>query len=186
MKKIFLLFICISIFSSCSKEGVEEEVKSYNSEFQLKMASLVSKVSSIQRKDAYLLKSTGINEVNPELIKLTEEIRNETIKLYESEGLNILDFFPSKNDYRIALVGIMAYEFDRLPEKMEVQKSTLKATLGECALQAIGVKELYQAGVKKSLRSLLKVAGKQVLKKAIPGVGAAITAGEFIWCMFDD
>lgn len=38
----------------------------------------------------------------------------------------------------------------------------------------------------KAVKVLVKAIAKEVAKKIVPYVGAAITVGDFIWCMVDD
>ena len=58
-------------------------------------------------------------------------------------------------------------------------------------MEALGVKEIIEnigegALKKAALKKVAKIIAKQTLKKAIPYVGAAITAYAFVDCMMDD
>ena len=68
---------------------------------------------------------------------------------------------------------------------MQMSNQT-ESTLGGCVLEALGVRDVIDSLGKAALKKIAKVVAKQALKRAIPYVGAAITAYAFVDCMLDE
>lgn len=88
--------------------------------------------------------------------------------------------FDSEDDPRIAWVAFGLAEYD-----LHYCNAT-KTSIGGCVLQAIGVAGLLDKYKEKAVKVLVMAIAKEVAKKIVPYVGAAVTVGVFIWCMVDD
>lgn len=172
MKKIFTLIVLLatafSLFVSCNKisEGTGEPSG-------IEIVGTADFLSNLNSIKPTISKGGEITE--EEAAALLAPALLESKNYLEENGYDFREDF-TENDPRIIWVATGLAEYDKL------YLHATKTTVGGCVLQAIGVTEIVKSGGKK----LVKAIAKQALKKAIPYVGAALVAVDFIACVTED
>lgn len=174
MKKLVsfftMVFIAITfIFVSCNKNEIPKEIDTDSTEI-LGTSEFLANLSYIKPT---LTKSGEITEDDArEMIASALEV---SISYLEENNYDVSEVF-SLDDPRIIWVATGLAEYDKM------YGLETRTTVGGCILEAIGVNEL----VKSSEKKVAKAIAKQVVKKAIPYIGAALTAIDFIWCVVEE
>lgn len=177
MNKFFYVISAFAIFlllCACENKPIQEQ--SIDEHTDVIGTSLF--LAKVLVQTPFLTKSGEITE--EEAKEFMMPIMDASLIYLKDNGYDINDDFDSADDPRIAWVAFGLAEYDKL------NSLATKTSLGGCVLQAIGIAGLLEKYKEKAIKTLVKIIAKEVAKKAVPYIGAAITVGDFIWCMLDD
>jgi len=164
----------LCFLSGCTEKQIPDPM--VDEQFAIKGTSLF--YSMVQSSSPFLTKSGEISE--DEARAFMKPIMEAAHIYLADNGYDFTEDFDSEDDPRIAWVAFGLAEYDML------YCNATKTSLGGCVLQAIGVAGLLDNYKEKAVKALVKIIAKEAAKKIVPYVGAAITVGDFIWCMMDD
>lgn len=164
--------VLCALFSSCSTAPCSEE------QDELLVAS-----------DLYLMK---LNNLTSEFVKSSSEEDNDVLldgiisSSIDFLDQNDLDYSVFDNgDPRIAIVALAVLE-----SELYLKYNTKGTVIGDCVLEAFGLKGIFEGvaeGLTKALaKKVAKVAAKQLLEKSVPYVGWGIVAVDFTICMVNN
>lgn len=177
MKKIFFAVTALAIaFFLCGCENKHIQEHAIDEQSDVVGTSLF--LSKVLVQAPFLTKTGEVSE--EEAREFLLPIMEASHIYLEENGYDFKEDFDSADDPRIAWVAFGLAEYDRL------YGLATKTSPGGCVLQAIGVAGLLKGYKKQAIKAIAKVVAKEVAKKAVPYIGAAITIGDFIWCMMDD
>ncbi|MBR6183518.1 MAG: hypothetical protein IKQ76_03005 [Bacteroidales bacterium] len=172
MKTIRFFIIAIAsalLFSACNVQPGEVKQTSE----QVGIVGTDRFISSLSSAKPIGIKSEEITDEEARV--MIEPVMILSKAYLKANEYDFTEDFDDPDDPRIAIVALALAEYDR------TYGVATKTSFGGCVLEAIGIGDLLHAGGKK----LAKVIAKQVIKKAIPYVGAALAVGDFVLCMLD-
>jgi len=171
---ILTAFALLCFLSSCTDK--QDPKPMLGEEYAIKGTSRF--LSNVPTTSPFLTKYGEITE--DEARSFMTPILEASYIYLADNGYDFSEDFDSEDDPRIAWVAFGLAEYD-----LHYCNAT-KTSIGGCVLQAIGVAGLVDKYKEKAVKVLVKAIAKEVAKKIVPYVGAAITVGDFIWCMVDD
>ena len=176
MKKYLFSFViaAICLTPSCSRFSSENTQSVNESNQSTKI--FINKVTSLH--GIYGTKSGDLSE--EDAVAMMVPLLEASKDYLQSNYYYFEEDFETPDDPRISWVALAVAEYD-----MQMSNQT-KTTLGGCVLEALGVRDVIDSLGKAALKKIAKVVAKQALKRAIPYVGAAITAYAFVDCMLDE
>lgn len=174
---IFFLVIAVFVNYSCSsdKEGVNEYAESVKEQTEF-----LGTTSFLQKVHTTIIKPTRTVQAEEQVLSELVEHSSEYLR---QNGFDYSEFFE-EGDPRIAIVAMSLSKYDRLTSKSVDLRNRATRGVGNCVLEAVGIKGLLDGSIKRlGAKYAAKFIAKKVLSKAVPYLGWGIAAVDFASCM---
>lgn len=162
-----IFFLGITVSSCSSENGIIEQDKNIEAESCIGTTEFIASLNNISVNT----KNENIEDEKAKVPIIVEV----AIEYLAKNNISYTDFCNDKDDPRIAIIAMGLAEYD------QISSTQTKTSIGGCVLEAIGVKDLGNAGVKAAAKQI----GKAVLKKAVPYVGWGLFAVDMVMCLAD-
>lgn len=178
---IVALSISACIYVSCENSEIEP-INNSNCIIDIKGADEFK--NSLRDLSGKAISRSGCDDHLAEDIETLIEISHEFLERNEIalEDLNI----KNGEDEILVIVAMSLLDYQNISESTDNQTYVGRTSPGGCVLQALGVKEIVETAGKAGAKQVAKVVAKVALKKAIPYLGWAMFAWDYIECVTEE
>jgi len=172
MKRKLFIFMALAalVFCSCNSSDKEQMV----TESQ-EIVGLDNYLTNLRNAKSHKTRSTLNDSLC--ILGFMEASKDFLLK----NDITASDLELEENDTRIIIIAMAVADYYKI-----YGTPTKRASVGGCILSGLGIRSLFNGGIKKyGARYIIKSVGKAVAKKAIPYVGWGLFAVEVADCLFD-